>query len=174
MADVLGPVSDKDVARDRWHALRLLQAFCLLAAIGCAGLLGLALIAMVAIEPSTTRTMRAAMLHPGLTVLALMLGGAALTAARLGRLVDDRNLARLRERLYFVATVAALVLAPSALLGWRWAFAQRPIAGIGVALAMEAIALLIVLLLLVRNARDALRLRVQPDRPVRRSMSSIL
>ncbi|MEZ5604284.1 MAG: hypothetical protein R3E41_08640 [Burkholderiaceae bacterium] len=46
------------------------------------------------------------------------------------------------------------MLAPSALLGWRWAFAQRPVARIGVALAMEAIAQLIVLLLLVRNARD--------------------
>lgn len=171
MADITGPLGGRGAAGERRFMLRALQGFCLLAVAACIGLLGVALVAMVAADASTARTMRAAMLHPGLTVLALMLGGAAVTAARIGRLQEDRNLARLRERVYFVATVAALVLAPSALLGWRWAFAPRPVAGIGVVLAMEWIALAIVLLLLLRNARDALRLRPQPGA---RSISSIL
>ncbi len=173
MAD-LTPFMTEGADSERRHALRLLQAFCLLAVLACTALLSTAAVAVVAADPSTERTMRAAMLHPGLTTLAVMLGCAALAAGRLGRIVgDEPNLRRLRERLYFVATVTALVLAPSALLAWRWASASRVVHGGGVMLAMEALAQLIVLLLLVRNARDALRLNVQPP-PARRSISSIL
>lgn len=173
MAD-LTPSATEGAASERRHALRVLQAFCLLAVLACTALLSTAAVAVVAVDPSTERTMRAAMLHPGLTTLAVMLGCAALAAGRLGRIVgDEPNLRRLRERLYFVATVTALVLAPSALLAWRWASASRAAHGVGVMLAMEALAQLVVLLLLVRNARDALRLNVQPPR-ARRSISSIL
>ncbi len=174
MADTTPSVAE-GATSDRRHALHLLQAFCLLAVLACAALLSTAAVAVVAVDPSTERTMRVAMLHPGLTTLAVMIGCAALAAGRLRRIVgDEPNLRRLRERLYFVATVTALVLAPSALLGWRWAAASRAMQGSGVVLAMEALAQLIVLLLLVRNARDALRLGVQSPRAARRSISSIL
>lgn len=174
MADTSPSVAE-GATSDRRHALHLLQAFCLLAVLACAALLSTAAVAVVAVDPSTERTMRVAMLHPGLTTLAVMIGCAALAAGRLRRIVgDEPNLRRLRERLYFVATVTALVLAPSALLGWRWASTSRAMQGSGVVLAMEALAQLIVLLLLVRNARDALRLGVQSPRAARRSISSIL
>lgn len=170
----LTPSVTEGAARDRRYALRLLQVFSLLAVLACTALLSTAAVAVVAADPSTERTMRAAMLHPGLTTLAVMLGCAALAAGRLSRIVgDEPNLRRLRERLYFVATVTALVLAPSALLAWRWASASRAVQGGGVVLAMEALAQLIVLLLLARNARDALRLDAQPPRAPR-SISSIL
>lgn len=174
MADTSPSVAE-GATSDQRHALHLLQAFCLLAVLACAALLSTAAVAVVAVDPSTERTMRVAMLHPGLTTLAVMIGCAALAAGRLRRIVgDEPNLRRLRERLYFVATVTALVLAPSALLGWRWASTSRAMQGSGVVLAMEALAQLIVLLLLVRNARDALRLGVQSPRAARRSISSIL
>jgi len=164
MADTSPSVAE-GATSDRRHALHLLQAFCLLAVLACAALLSTAAVAVVAVDPSTERTMRVAMLHPGLTTLAVMIGCAALAAGRLRRIVgDEPNLRRLRERLYFVATVTALVLAPSALLGWRWASTSRAMQGSGVVLAMEALAQLIVLLLL----------GVQSPRAARRSISSIL
>jgi len=173
MTEVTREIPEAGLERDRRHALRLLQASCLLAALACAALLGTAVSAIVVDDPSTIRRLRVAMLHPGMTLLGLALAIAAMVALRVARIVDDANLRRLRERLYFVATVAALVLVPSTLLEWHWAGSAQSLAGVLAVQAMEVIALSIALALLVRNARDALRLAAQA-RSARRSISSIL
>lgn len=173
MAEVTRDVPDAGFVRDRRYALRLLQATCLLAALAGAALLGAAVSAIVVDDPSSIRKLRVAMLHPGMTLLAVALAASAMVASRVARFVDDPSLRRLRERVYFVAAVAALVLAPSALLGWHWAGSAQSLAGVLAVQAMELVAMSIVLALLVRNARDALRLAAQA-RPARRSISSIL
>jgi len=171
MADVTDSMADDGVADELRRTLRMLKFWCLASVVASASLWGSGLAASVAADGSTVRMLRIAMLHPGLTVLALALGCAAIAAMRLRASMRNRDLDRLLERICYVGTVTALVLLPSALLAWRWAATMRPVDGFGIALAMETIAQLIVLLLLVRNARDAFRLSPQAGR---RSISSIL
>jgi hypothetical protein len=171
MADVTDAMHGEGVAGEQRRALRMLQFCCLASVVACAALWGAGIAASFAADASTARMLRIAMLHPGLTVFALALGGAAIAAARLRASMRDRDLERLRERTYFAATVTALVLLPSALLAWRWAAATRPVDGVGAALVVETIAQFVVLMLLARNARDALRFSPQA---ARRSISSIL
>jgi len=171
MADVTDAMAGEGGAVDERRTLRMLQVSCVASLVACAALWGAGLAASFAADASTVRMLRVAMLHPGLTVFALALGGSAIAATRLRASIRDRDLERLRERTCFAAAVTALVLLPSALLAWRWAAATRPVDGAGVALAVETLAQSVVLLLLARNARDAFRFSPQAGR---RSISSIL
>ncbi|HLS54689.1 MAG TPA: hypothetical protein VK052_01365 [Zeimonas sp.] len=171
MADVTDSMVGDGATGELRRALRMLKFWCLASVVVCAALWGAGLAASLAADASTVRMLRIAMLHPGLTVFALALGCAAFSAMRLRASMRSRDLDRLLERICYVATVTALVLLPSALLAWRWAATTRPVDGVGISLAMETIAQLVSLLLLVRNARDAFRLSTQA---ARRSISSIL
>lgn len=139
-------------------SVSLLQAFCLLSVLVCGALWLTGIAATLATDRSIVRVLRDAMLQPGLALFALVLVGVGFAAARLTRHVDHRSLELLRERLYFAAAMVALILVPSALLGWHWAWRQAGGDGPAITLVLEATAQLVVLLLLVRNARDALAL----------------
>ncbi len=121
-------------------------------------LLAASLVTTMLVPWSGAWSVRLWMLQAGLPLLALLMAASALSLMRLGRahndLELDLDLARLRERLYVVATVGVMVLVPSAVLALRWASAPRP--GNAMAIrAVEAIALLIIGLLLLRNAVEA-------------------
>lgn len=139
-------------------AMRLLQGSSVLSVLACAGLLAGTIASLVAADRALLRLLRTELLESGMTLLALALVVSVLAASSLSDGSTSGELRRLRERLYFVLVASVLVLLPSALLGLRWATAPRPVSGAGVMGAVEVMAQVMVALLLVRNARDALRL----------------
>jgi len=160
------------------NATRILSA-------SCQASFALALALLVAsawslwFEPGEVlRVVRTAMLQVGIPLVSATLAVAAVTARRVARATEVREALRLRERLYFVATMMLTVLAPSALLGIRTMLALRP--GSMIVNIVEAFAWLLAAWLLWGSIDDARRLAVgspdQPDdaRAPERSMSSIL
>jgi len=131
------------------------------------------------LEPGAAlRVVRMAMLQFGIPLLVAALATAAVAARRVARSTEVREASRVRERLYFVATMMLTVLVPSALLGTRTMLALRP--GSMIVNAVEAFAWLLAAWLLWGNIDDARRLALasadQPGDacPPERSMSSIL
>lgn len=130
------------------------------------------------LEPGAAlRMLRTAMLRFGIPLLAASMALTALAVRRVARDTGAREAHRLRERLYFVATLVLTVLAPSALLGARTMLVLRP--GSAVVHAVEAGAWFLAAWLMWGNLDDARKLAdgepVQSDEPCvpGRSMSSI-
>jgi hypothetical protein len=111
--------------------------------------------AAIALAPGEAlRAMRTAMLHFGIPLLAISMAVAALAARRIAYETDVREVHRIRERLYFVATLVLTVLVPSALFGARTVLVPRAGGAIAVHL-VEAVAWLLAAWLLWGNVGDA-------------------
>lgn len=137
---------------------RLLHTGCILCALLVAAMLAANVGAVLSDDELKTLLLRQWVLTPGLFLLNLLLL-AVLIVAKTLRPGGIRRLARLTERLYFVLAMTMLVLLPSAVLGWMWASRLQPIAGAIATSSVEAMAQLLVLLLMWRNALDAARIR---------------
>lgn len=127
----------------------------------CAALLAGSLATLTTLPGIAAYPVRVWMLQAGFPMLALAMAASALALRRLAADLD-RETRRLRERLYFVATVGVMVLLPAAVLGLRWAWGPRPGNEIAVRV-VETLAMLIVALLLLRNASDARAVLAEPS-----------
>lgn len=163
---------------------RVLRVSSIVSVTVCALLLAGSLATLTVLPGVDAWSLRMWMLQAGLPLLAAAMATSALALRRLAKTLDRETL-RLRERLYFVATVGVMVLLPAAVLGLRWAWGPRPGNELAVRV-VEALAMLIVALLLLRNASDARSVGAeaaerdgaaepadQPDDLPERSMSSI-
>ncbi len=159
-------------------AARILCASCRISFVVALMLLAAASWSLWLAPGEPLRVVRTAMLQVGIPLLAAALVATAAAVRRVARTTEAREASRLRERLYFVATMMLTVLVPSALLGTRTMLALRP--GSMIVNAVEAFAWLLAAWLLRGNIDDARRLAVgssdQPGdaRAPERSMSSIL
>lgn len=122
-------------------------------AVLCAALLAGSFATLTTLPGVAAWPVRLWMLQAGFPMLALTMAASALVLRRLAAMGLDRETRRLRERLYFVATVGVMVLLPAAVLGLRWAWGPRPGNELAVR-GVEALAMLLVALLLLRNATD--------------------
>ncbi|MBN9427877.1 MAG: hypothetical protein J0H09_15345 [Burkholderiales bacterium] len=138
---------------------RLLHTGCILCALLMAAMLAANVGAVLTQDELKVLLLRQWVLTPGLFLLNLLLL-AVLILAKTLRPSGIRRLTRLTERLYFVLAMTVLVLLPSAVLGWMWASRLQPVSGAVATSSVEALAQLMVLLLMWRNALDAARLRV--------------
>ncbi len=130
----------------------------------CATLLAGSLATLTTLPGVAAWPLRLWMLVAGLPLLASTMAASALALRRLAAIDFERETRRLRERLYFVATVGVMVLLPAAVLALRWASGPRPGNEIAVRV-VEALAMLIVALLLLRNASDAHAALAESGRP---------
>lgn len=135
-----------------------LVAGCLLCVLLTIALISANLGALLSSSSGSALRLRQWLLTPGLFLLTMLLLAILVLAWTL-RPTDRRRLRRLVERLYFVMAMTALVLLPSAVLGWIWASRLRPMPEAIATSLVEAVAQLLVLLLMWRNAFDAARLR---------------
>jgi len=140
---------------------RLLHMGCILCVLLVAAMLAANFGAVLSKDEDLVLLLRQWVLTPGLFMLNLLLL-AVLIVAKLLRCGPTRRLVRLTERLYFVLAMAVLVLLPSAVLGWIWASRLQPMPEAIATSSVEAMAQLLVLLLMWRNALDAARLRGAP------------
>lgn len=163
----------------RTFLLRVLQASCETSFLLSVALLAASLVSMVLALGDVRWSIRFAMLMIGVPLLAASMALAAFVSFRAAPEIDVREMHRLRERLYFVATLVLTVLVPSALLGVRAVLLPRPGSAAAV-YAVETCAWLLAAGLLWGSVADARALAVaedgnQPesaDAPAR-SMSSI-
>ncbi len=163
--------------RMRTNPTRILLAACEISfAFGLA--LVVASLAALWLEPGPVlRTVRMAMLQFGIPLLAASMTVTAIAVRRVARDTDAREAHRLRERLYFVATLVLTVLAPSALLGARMMLVLRP--GSAAVHAVEACAWFLAAWVMWGNIDDARKLadvasdHVDDARVPERSMSSM-
>lgn len=121
--------------RPRTFVLRALRASCETSFLLSVALLAATLASMTFAHGDARWALRFAMLTIGVPLLAASMAVAALVSLRAARETDVRAVHRLRERLYFVATLVLTVLVPSALLGARAVLMPRP----GGALAVHAV-----------------------------------
>lgn len=157
------------------HCLRVWRYSCAALLVVCLGLFVASITSMVVGSGEFTRTLRPWMLQAGLPLLAFLIAFSVMSLERVRRGCEglDFDFVRSRERLYFIATVGVMVLLPSAVLAQRWLAAPRPGGELAIR-AVEALALLIVALLLLRNQFDAREARRQAEEsPEGRSMSSM-
>jgi len=165
--------------RPRTWVLRALQASCETSFLLSLALLAATLVSITFVDGDSRWTLRFAMLTIGVPLLAASMTVAALVSLRAARETDMRAAHRLRERLYFVATLVLTVLVPSALLGARAVLMPRP-GGLLAVQVVETVAWLLAACLLWGSVGDARALvdtgdADQPeaaDAP-ERSMSSI-
>ena len=165
--------------RPRTFALRVLQASCETSFTLSVALLAAALASMALALGDVRWFIRFAMLTVGVPLLAASMALAAFVSFRVARETDVREMHRLRERLYFVATLVLTVLVPSALLGVRAVLLPRP-GGALLVHAVEVGAWLLAASLLWGSVADARALafvgdgdQPEPADASRRSMSSI-
>jgi len=168
------------VQRPRTFVLRALQAGCEMSFLLSVLLLAATLASATFVRGDVLWALRFAMLTIGVPLLVASMGVAAFFSLRAAREADVRAAHRLRERLYFVATLVLTVLVPSALLGARAVLLPRPGGALPVH-AVEAGAWLLAAFLLWGSVSDARALAAlaEADQPEaaadasERSMSSI-
>lgn len=176
---MLGISSARAAQRPRTWVLRALQASCETSFLLSIVLLAATLVSVTFVDGNTRWTLRFAMLTIGVPLLAASMTVSALVSLRAARETDVRAAHRLRERLYFVATLVLTVLVPSALLGARAVLMPRPGGTLAVQM-VEAGAWLLAACLLWGSVGDARALAEggDADQPEAadapdRSMSSI-
>ncbi len=167
----------RSAQRPRTFLLRALQVSCETSFLLSVALLVATLVSVIFVQGDTLWALRFAMLTIGVPLLAASMAVAAFVSLRAARETDVRAAHRLRERLYFVATLVLTVLVPSALLGARVVLVPRA-GGVLAVHVVEAGAWLLAACLLWGSVGDARALAEAGDQSEvadapDRSMSSI-